>query len=147
MPQLLYHLDQTERVRRPRAADDDHQVDLFGGLDRRLLPLLGRAADLVVDLGLRISRLHLADQVLGVPDRKRGLARDRDPVAVQVERVDVLRVLDEVDGPRRFAHHALRLGMAFAPDIDDLVPLAGEVRDQLVGADDVRAGGVDGFQA
>ncbi len=47
----------------------------------------------------------------------------------------------------RLAHHALGLRVSLAADVDDLVTLAGEVGDQLVGPHHVRTGGVDRRQA
>ena len=56
------------------------------------------------------------------------------------------RVLNEVHLARRLPHHALRLGVSFATDVHDVITLVGEVGDQLVGADDVGARGVDRLQ-
>src|SRR6202023_1757335 len=94
----------------------------------------------------RVARLDPADQVLGVPHRERGLAGDGNPLAPQLKGVDVLRVLYEVHLARRLPHHAFRLGMSLAPDVDHVVTLAGQVGDQFVRPDDVRARGVDRLQ-
>src|SRR5256885_7248478 len=144
---FLAPLDEPWRVRWARAADDDHDVIVWGGLHRRFLALLRRAADLVVDLRLRVPRLDPADEVLGIPDRERRLAGDRDTVAGQNESFDVIRFLNEVDAARRLADDPFRFRMPFATDVDDLVTLVREVRHQLMRADDVRARRVDRLEA
>src|SRR5439155_23497161 len=144
--QLLHHLDQAQRVRGAWTADDDHEVHELGRLHRGLLPLLRGAADLVVYLGVRIPGLDPPDQILCVPDRKRRLTGDRDAIPLQLEGVDVRRVLDQEYLARRLAHHALGLRVAFAADVHHLIALAGQVRDQLMGAHDVGARGVNGLE-
>ena len=91
--------------------------------------------------------LDAPDQVLRVPDRQRGLAGDRDAVSGQLERVDVFGLLHQVYLAGRLAHHAFRLRVALAADVDHLVALARQVGHQFVRAHHVRAGGVDRLQA
>ena len=100
---LLDDLDQPLRVGGAGAADDDDQVDVLGRLDGGLLPLLGRPADLVVNLRLGVAEPDLLDQVVRVPDRERGLAGDRDLLGGDRERFDVGGLLDQVDFARAVA--------------------------------------------
>ena len=71
----------------------------------------------------------------------------QDPIAVELQSVDVFRILDQVHVVGCLAHHPFGLRVSFTSDVDDLVALAGQVRDELVGAHDVGARRVHRRQA
>ena len=145
---LLDHLDEAEAVAAAAAAHHHHAVDVGGGEHRRLLALLGGEADLVVHLDVGEPLDQPVDDRLGVPHRERRLAGDGQPGAGgEVELLDLLDALDEGDVVGGDAQRALRLGVAALADVDDVVALAGQPADQVVGAGDVAAGGVDDVQA
>ncbi len=101
-----------------------------------------RAADLVVGLRLRVLLAHPLDHGGRIPDAQRGLAGDGDLFIRDVERVDVLRVLHQVNFAGCLADHAFRLRMAAAADVDDVIAALDQVFDEIMGDDDVGTGRV-----
>src|SRR5439155_769216 len=75
----------------------------------------------------------------GVPDAQRGLAGDGDLFIRKAERIDVLRVLHQVNFAGRLADHAFGLRVAAPADVDDVVATLDQVFDEIVGDDDVQA--------
>src|SRR5205807_408039 len=101
----------------------------------------------VVGLGLRVPFSDALDHGGRVPDAQGGLAGDRDLLVLDVEGVDVLRLLDEVDSSRRLAENALRLRVSTAADVDDVIATLGQVFDEVVGDHDIGAGRIDQVEA
>ena len=143
MRQLLDDLYQALGVGAALAPDDDDDVAVLRRLDGRLLAVLRRPTDFVVGLRLRVLLAHPLDHGCCVPDAQRGLAGDRDLVVFDVERVDVFRFLHQVNFPRCLADDALRLRVSSAADVDDVVAALGQVFDEVVRDNDIRAGRVD----
>ena len=141
-----HDLDQAVAIRGAVAADDDDEVDVGGSLYRRLLALLRGPADLVVHLDVGIAGADRVDQLLGVPHGERRLAGDGDALVLDVEALHVLHRLHEMDLAGCLADDPFRLRVAVASDVDDVGAPARELANQVVRADDVGAGRIDGRQ-
>ncbi len=126
-------------------ADDDHQVDLAGRLERVLLAPDGHRADRVHDLELVAPRDHERRELLELPGRL-GRLRDQRHLLLARDLVPVLFLVDD-DRVRREPQEADHLGMLGRAEEHDRVALLDELHDLLLLLDDPGAGAVDDLEA
>ena len=127
------------------AADDHHQVDLAGGLERVLLPPDRHRADGVDDLELVAAADHEGGQLLELPWRLRAL-RDECHLLASGDGLPVLLLVDH-DCVGCKPEETDHLRVAGGSEQDDRVTLVDELDDLLLLLDHPGACTVDDFEA
>ena len=133
-------------VRARPPADDDHQVDLAGRLERVLLAPDGDRADRVDDLELVGARDHERGQPLELPGRLGRLADERHALASRDGRLPLLFLVDD-DRVGREAEQADDLGVLRGAEQDDRVAVLDEPDQLALLLDHPGAGAVDDLEA
>ena len=134
------------RVRAGPAADDDHEIDLSGRLDRVLLAPDRHRADRVDDLQLVAPAHHERGELLELPGRLGRLGDQGHPLLARDLRLPLLFLVDD-DRIGREAEEADDLGVVRGPEQDDRVALVDELEELLLLLDDPGAGPVDDLEA
>ena len=128
------------------APDDDHQVDLAGGLEGVLLAADRDRADGVDDLELVGPRDHEGGQLLELPGRLGRLRDERHPLAPRDGRLPLLLLVDD-DRVGCEAEEPDHLGVLGRAEQDDRVAVLDELDQLALLLDDPRAGAVDDLEA
>ena len=126
-------------------ADDDHQLDLAGQLERVLLAPDRDRADRVEDLELVRAADHERGELLELPRRLGRLGDQRHPLAAR-DPVPVRLLVDD-DRVGREAEQADDLGVLRRAEEDDRVALLDELLELALLLDDPGAGAVDDLEA
>ncbi len=143
------HLDEADRVRRVRGADDEHEVGGGGDVLHRGLPVLGGVTDVVAR---RVDELgepaaQRGDGLERLVHRQRRLRQPGDLGRIaHLDPVHRLGAVDEMDALGRLPRRTDDLLVALVPDEEDVVVLAVEPPRLRVHLRHERAGRVDRAQ-
>ena len=146
LPAIPHEPGQLLRVRARAAADDDHQVDVPGGLDVSSWRRIVTGQTVLTIFSSWLAADHERGELLELPRRLGRLADQGHPLLARDHGLPLVLFVDD-DRVRREAEHPDDLGVVRRAEQDDRVALLDEPRQLLVLLDHPGAGAVDDLEA